>query len=163
VNVLADPNTAFIAATFEILLSLDSTWLNHNQIIDWSSSNFKEIFKSWTHKHSFNMPVNISMKFLVRSATEDDVPCAREVVRSSIIERCDEDHHGDLQVLEQWLRNKTHEFVRGVIAAPNAFSIEACLEAKIVGFALALETVEMTLCYVAPYPSALKLEAMHWS
>ena len=86
----------------------------------------------------------------VRPATEDDAAAACKVIRSSILECCREDHRDDVAVVERWLRNKTTEFVRKVIVAPTAFSFVASVGDEAVGFASALETGEVTLCYVVP-------------
>ena len=90
------------------------------------------------------------MKIQVRRATEDDAADACNVIRSSILESCADDHHGDATVLEGWLRNKTPEFVRRFILASNAFSVVASVDDETVGFGSALGTGEVTLCYVAP-------------
>lgn len=90
------------------------------------------------------------MKILVRSATEDDAAAACNVIRSSILECCGDDHRGDATVLERWLRNKTPELLRRLILAPSTFSVVASVEKETVGFGSALETGEVTLCYVAP-------------
>lgn len=90
------------------------------------------------------------MKIQVRAATEDDAADACNVIRSSILECCDDDHRGDATVLEGWLRNKTPAFERRLVLAPNAFSVVASVDEKTVGFGSALGTGEVTLCYVAP-------------
>lgn len=89
------------------------------------------------------------MKIQVRPATEDDAADACNVIRRSIVECCEDDHRGDVTVLDGWLRNKTPEFVRRVILAPSAFSVVASVDEETVGFGSAL-TGEVTLCYVAP-------------
>ena len=86
----------------------------------------------------------------VRTATVDDAVDACNVIRSSILECCHDDHRGDAKVLEGWLRNKTPDFVRSVISAPSAFSVVASVDVAMVGFGSALMTGEVTLCYVAP-------------
>jgi GNAT superfamily N-acetyltransferase len=90
------------------------------------------------------------MNIRVRPATEGDATAACNVIRSSIQECCGEDHRGDASVLEGWLRNKTPEFVRRLILAPNVFSAVASYGEDTVGFASATRTGEVTLCYVAP-------------
>ncbi len=90
------------------------------------------------------------MKIEVRPATEEDAPDACNVIRSSILECCADDHRGDAKVLGEWLRNKTPEFVRRFILEPNAFSVVARIDEETVGFGSALKTGEVTLCYVAP-------------
>lgn len=91
------------------------------------------------------------MTIRVRPAKTDDAPDACDVIRASILECCYDDHGGDARVLEGWLRNKTPEFVRRCILEPNAFSVVACVDDQTVGFASALKTGEVTLCYVAPF------------
>jgi GNAT superfamily N-acetyltransferase len=94
--------------------------------------------------------IEVSMKILVRPATEHDAVAACSVIRSSILECCGEDHRGDATVLDGWLRNKTPELVRRLILAPNAFSVVASVENETVGFGCVLETGEVRLCYVTP-------------
>lgn len=91
------------------------------------------------------------MTIRVRPAKTDDAPDACDVIRASILECCDADHGGDARVLEGWLRNKTPEFVRRCILEPNAFSVVTSVDGQTVGFASALNTGEVTLCYVAPF------------
>ncbi|MBO9652273.1 MAG: GNAT family N-acetyltransferase [Variovorax sp.] len=100
----------------------------------------------WKDLHEFHLPQEIR----VRPATEDDAAAACEVIRNSILECCGEDHRFDATVVERWLRNKTPEFVRKIIVAPTAFSYVAVVSGATVGFASAVETGEVTLCYVAP-------------
>jgi GNAT superfamily N-acetyltransferase len=90
------------------------------------------------------------MKIQIRLAKERDAPDTCHVIRNSILESCADDHRGDAQLLEEWLRNKTPEFVRRIILEPSAFSVVACVNEETVGFGSALETGELTLCYVAP-------------
>lgn len=90
------------------------------------------------------------MKVKVRPATIDDAFDACDVIRSSIIECCKDDHRGDAAVLQAWLLNKTPEFVQRLIITPGAFSVAASIDEVMVGFGSATQTGEMTLCYVAP-------------
>ncbi len=90
------------------------------------------------------------MKPQVRPATVDDAADACRVIRTSILECCHDDHGGDPAVVEVWLRNKTPEFMRKVLSAPNAFSFVAQADGETVGFGSALTTGVVTLCYVVP-------------
>lgn len=90
------------------------------------------------------------MKTKVRRAIEEDAFDACHVVRSSILECCTDDHRGDAKVLQGWLSNKTPELFRRFILAPGAYSVVASVDGATVGFGSALETGEVTLCYVAP-------------
>jgi GNAT superfamily N-acetyltransferase len=90
------------------------------------------------------------MQIQIRPATEHDAVDACNVIRRSILECCKDDHCGDAMVLERWLRNKTPDFVRMFIHAPNAFSVIARVDGETVGFGSALETGEVTLFYVVP-------------
>lgn len=90
------------------------------------------------------------MKIQVRPATADDAIDACGVIRSSILECCQDDHRGDARVLQAWLRNKTPDFVRMVISSPSAFSVVASVDGVTVGFGSASRSGEVTLCYVVP-------------
>lgn len=90
------------------------------------------------------------MKPQLRPATVDDAADACSVIRTSILACCHDDHRGDPAVVDAWLRNKTPECLRGVISAPNAFSLVAHVDGETVGFASALTTGVVTLCYVVP-------------
>jgi len=98
------------------------------------------------HEQPFEAPMNIQ----VRPATQDDAADACQVVRRSIAECCHDDHRGDANLLAGRLRNKTPEFMRRFILAPNAFSVVALVGEEVVGFASVSRTGEVTLCYVAP-------------
>ncbi|WP_311223059.1 MULTISPECIES: GNAT family N-acetyltransferase [unclassified Acidovorax] len=90
------------------------------------------------------------VKLNVRPATQQDADAACDVIRRSITECCVDDHGGDRSVLNAWLRNKTPAFMRGVILTPGTFSFVACVDGQTIGFASALASGEVTLCYVAP-------------
>ncbi|WP_170217138.1 GNAT family N-acetyltransferase [Variovorax gossypii] len=90
------------------------------------------------------------MKIQVRPATAGDAIDACDVIRSSILECCHDDHRGDTKVLQGWLRNKTPDFVRMVISSPSAFSVVASVDGVTVGFGSASRSGEVTLCYVVP-------------
>lgn len=90
------------------------------------------------------------MNVKVRPATADDAADACSVIRKSILECCEGDHHGDATVIQGWLSNKTHEALRGFILAPDAYSVVASVDQATVGFGLASGTGEVLLCYVAP-------------
>lgn len=90
------------------------------------------------------------MEIQVRPATIDDAADACGLIRSSILECCHDDHRGDATVLQWWLRNKTPDFVRGVVSSPNAYSVVASVGDEAVGFASASATGEVTLCYALP-------------
>lgn len=90
------------------------------------------------------------MNIQVRPATVEDAVSACNVVRGSILACCHDDHGGDENVIQGWLRNKTPEFFRSVISEPNAFSVVASLKGETVGFGSALNTGEVTLCYAVP-------------
>lgn len=90
------------------------------------------------------------MKFTVRRAIAEDAADACSVIRTSIIECCEDDHRGEAKLLERWLSNKTPETLRKLILAPDMFSIVASIDETTVGFAAASGTGEVMLCYVAP-------------
>ncbi|MBB3178623.1 GNAT family N-acetyltransferase [Variovorax sp. Sphag1AA] len=114
----------------------------------------------WEDLCEFRLPQSASLanratseepeRIRVRPATEDDATAACKVIRNSILECCGEDHRDDAAVVERWLQNKTPEFLRRLILAPNSFSVVASNGDETVGFASASSTGEVTLCYVAP-------------
>ncbi len=90
------------------------------------------------------------MEIQVQPATAADAMDACHVIRRSIIECCHDDHRGDDAVLQGWLRNKTPEFVRRVIATPNTCAVVARVGGQLVGFGSVLASGEVTLLYVVP-------------
>ena len=86
----------------------------------------------------------------ILTTTISDAEAACHVLRRSISECCEEDHHNDPVLLEAWLHNKTPESVRSWLQSPGAFSIVAMVEGAIVGFVLSSPSGEIMLCYVLP-------------
>lgn len=86
----------------------------------------------------------------IRPAAISDAEAACGVLRRSIAECCEEDHHNNSLLLEAWLHNKTPESVRSWLQSPGAFSVVATVEGAVVGFALSSSAGEIMLCYVLP-------------
>ena len=86
----------------------------------------------------------------IRTTTISDAKAACHVLRRSIAECCEEDHHNDPILLDAWLHNKNPESVRSWLQSPGGFSIVAMVEAAVVGFALSSPSGEIMLCYVLP-------------
>lgn len=86
----------------------------------------------------------------VREAKPDDAVAACEVLRRSIGELCQIDHHGAEEPLKQWLANKTPDNVRAWICGPGSLVLVACERETIVGVGKISAKGRITLNYVAP-------------
>lgn len=87
--------------------------------------------------------------FIIRPACAEDAEQAVRVIRASISELCQADHHDDATTLERWLGNKTVGAFRRWLANPNSFFVVPELGGDICGVA-AINRGEVTLCYVQP-------------
>lgn len=76
------------------------------------------------------------MKIQIQPATVDDASDACNLIRSSILECCGDDHGASTQVLQEWLRNK----------APEALRELARLDGATVGYASSSGTGEVMPC-----------------
>jgi N-acetylglutamate synthase-like GNAT family acetyltransferase len=85
----------------------------------------------------------------LRPARTEDAEGAVAVMRASISELCQADHHDDATTLERWLANKTVETFRRWLANPDSFFVVAELAGEVCGVA-AINRGEVTLCYVKP-------------
>jgi len=90
----------------------------------------------------------------IRIATLDDAGDACRVLRRSITECCGADHHGQPEVLANWLGNKTPDNVASWIASPSNYTLVAVRDGALVGIALLTQAGKVSLCYVLP-------EALH--
>ena len=90
------------------------------------------------------------MSIQLRRAIESDAEAACEVVRRSIIELCDADHHDDSATLAAWLRNKTSNFFKRVISAESNSCVVAVLADKLCAFGHISHSGVIGLLYVAP-------------
>ncbi len=85
-----------------------------------------------------------------RPAILADAAAICAVVRASIIELCFDDHHGDAQILERWLANKTPETVNRWLANPDNLVLVAVEDGAILGASCVTTTGGVLLNYVAP-------------
>ena len=90
------------------------------------------------------------MIFQIRTATKEDAAPACEVLRSSILECCVEDHRNNEIILSAWLANKTSETVASWFLSPFNYSIVAIAENQIVGVAILNRRGKVLLTYVSP-------------
>jgi len=86
----------------------------------------------------------------IREAKVDDAEGACAVLRRSIVELCHLDHHGDAELIQQWLANKTPDNVRAWITARDNHVFVACADEIIVGVAAITNSGYVSLNYVAP-------------
>jgi GNAT superfamily N-acetyltransferase len=89
------------------------------------------------------------MNLIVRQATPEDAEAASVALRRSITECCQEDHKGDVAILDAWLANKTAENVRRWFQSPG-FAVVAERDGVIVGTAMLTERGVLALCYLVP-------------
>jgi GNAT superfamily N-acetyltransferase len=90
------------------------------------------------------------MSHAIRHALVSDATAACEVVRRSIVELCNSDHHGDPDALVKWLANKTLANFERWIASREHVAIVAEREGAVVGFGLLNLQGTIALLYVSP-------------
>jgi GNAT superfamily N-acetyltransferase len=86
----------------------------------------------------------------IRPARSADAAEVCQVLRQSIAELCDADHHNDPAILNRWLANKTPEIVATWIDDPEGHMFVALENGAIVGVASMNAAGEITLNYVSP-------------
>ena len=86
----------------------------------------------------------------IRRATLADADAGITTLRRSIIELCAADHHGDADMLDAWLRNKTAAQWEIWVAREDALLLVAEQQSAIVGVAAATLRGEILLNYVHP-------------
>jgi GNAT superfamily N-acetyltransferase len=86
----------------------------------------------------------------VRIAVAADAVAACTVLRRSIAECCEVDHHHDPVILDAWLGNKTPQMVESWFVSPTNFSLVAELDGVVAGVALLTGAGKLALCYVLP-------------
>jgi GNAT superfamily N-acetyltransferase len=86
----------------------------------------------------------------VRVARADDVDAVVEVLRRSITELREADHHNDEQVLAGWLANKTPAMVRHWISRTGQQVVVAIVAGQIAGVGAASKEGTVLLNYVSP-------------
>jgi GNAT superfamily N-acetyltransferase len=86
----------------------------------------------------------------IRDATPADAEAACEVLRRSIAELCDADHHNDPGILDRWLSNKTPAIVAAWASQPGNSLLLAVDRDIVLGVASVTDAGEITLNYVSP-------------
>lgn len=86
----------------------------------------------------------------VRPALLNDAVLVCEILRRSISELCEADHHNRDDILAPWLANKTPENVCKWIEAPSQLMLVAEIGNRMAGVGLATDEGEVLLNYVAP-------------
>lgn len=86
----------------------------------------------------------------IRRANLQDAPAACHVLRRSITELCEADHHNDATTLDKWLANKTPGNVATWIANPSSTFLLAVEHDVILGVGSVSDAGEITLNYVSP-------------
>ncbi len=89
-------------------------------------------------------------RILIRKAEDRDAAAASDVVRSSILELCCEDHKNDSATLDRWLRNKNASGFLDWLRDSEKFTLVAEFASDICGVGLINRTGQLDLCYVKP-------------
>ena len=89
--------------------------------------------------------------WVVREASHTDAPACCTVVRRSIVELCQSDHHGEADALESWLANKTVANFEAWLRSRQSVALVADDPSRgILGVALLTLDGTLALLYVAP-------------
>jgi GNAT superfamily N-acetyltransferase len=86
----------------------------------------------------------------IRDATSGDAEAACEVMRRSIAELCEPDHHNDPRILAAWLANKQPHLFEAWLAEPDNSILVAVMDNRIVSVGAVRDSGEITLNYVSP-------------
>lgn len=89
-------------------------------------------------------------KISIRPAQSDDVAAATMLVRRSIAELCQADHHNVPPIVEGLLINKTQENMQAWIETPGSYVFVAEVGPILAGVGGLTGDGEITLLYVAP-------------
>lgn len=87
---------------------------------------------------------------MIRNAEVRDAEGFCHVIRTSIIELCELDHHGNNVELEEWLDNKTVRNCRNWILNKDSNTFVAERNGRIVGVSHIGHCGHLFLCYVLP-------------
>jgi GNAT superfamily N-acetyltransferase len=87
---------------------------------------------------------------MIRDATPEDADEACTVLRRSIGELCEADHHGDPTLLAAWLSNKTPENVAAWMRRVDASYFVAIEDAAIAAVGAVTDAGEILVNYVSP-------------
>ena len=88
--------------------------------------------------------------YVIRPAASDDVAAATALVRRSIAELCQADHHNIPAIVEGLLINKTQDNMRAWIETPGSYVLVAEAGSVMAGIGGLTGDGEITLLYVAP-------------
>ncbi|HEX9171019.1 MAG TPA: GNAT family N-acetyltransferase [Roseiarcus sp.] len=86
----------------------------------------------------------------IREAKPEDAEEVSQVLRRSITELCEADHHGDPALLDAWLSNKTPEIVAAWMRRTDASYLLAIELAAIAAVGAVTDGGEILLNYVSP-------------
>lgn len=86
----------------------------------------------------------------IRDAVPEDAPEACTVLRRSIAELCRADHRDDIDILTQWLANKTPQIVATWITQPGNHMLLAIEDGAVLAVGSVTDAGHITLNYVSP-------------
>jgi GNAT superfamily N-acetyltransferase len=86
----------------------------------------------------------------IRDGVAADAQAACEVMRRSIAELCEADHHNDPRILAAWLANKRPRFFHAWLAEADNSVLVAVDGDRIVSVGAVRDSGEITLNYVSP-------------
>ncbi len=86
----------------------------------------------------------------IRKAVPLDAAAACALLRRSIEQGCEPDHHGRPEILDTWLANKNPDNVAAWFASPTNHAIVAERDGELLGLALLTQAGKLALCYVEP-------------
>ena len=88
--------------------------------------------------------------YMIRPAASDDVAAATALVRRSIAELCQADHHNIPPIVEGMLINKTQDNMQAWVETPGSYVLVAEAGPILAGVGGLTGDGEITLLYVAP-------------
>jgi GNAT superfamily N-acetyltransferase len=108
----------------------------------------------------------------VRRAEPADADAAVNLLRRSLTELCVDHHHGDADVLTEWLANKTPQHFLSWLANKDFFCVVAEADDRLAGVGAVHRNGKIALCYLMPGTqrqgigtaiySALEAQARTW-
>ena len=94
--------------------------------------------------------MSAGLNIVIRPAQSDDVAASTQLVRRSIAELCQADHHNLAPIIEGMLINKTQDNIQAWIATPGSYFFVAEVGPILAGVGALTGDGEITLLYVAP-------------